>query len=452
MQFFWLYMDELIGKGFGVLLILKMLVYMSTTLMPLAFPLAVLLASIMTFGNMGENFELVALKASGVSLLRIMRPLFIVMIGISAIAFFVSNNVIPIAHLKAYTLLYDLRNSKVSLSMREGQFNNEIQGYSIRIGSKSKDGKSIKDIIIYDQSQGMGNDKMILAKEGEMISSPDKRYLIFRLKDGWRYEEAINGKGGQNSYSQIRMHFKESDKVFDMSSFKVQNTDENTMKGGQAMMNVAQLRAEIDSIHRSRPYEAERYNYELKNYLSVKSDYAKELKNKIPSKTPSLYKGLFLSRVPDSLKQQVVDIAESQARSTKLFTDVSAKTFEINNDKLTNFLIEFHRKFSLSFACLLLYLIGAPLGAIIRKGGIGLPLIVAVVFFVAYFITSKTGENLATTKDVPPYFGMWMSSLMLLPFAFIFIRAALNDSKMFSKEWYTRNFGVVVQLFRKKSK
>jgi lipopolysaccharide export system permease protein len=158
-------MDELIGKGFGVILILKMLVYMSTTLVPLALPLAVLLASIMTFGNMGENYELVAIKSSGVSLLRIMRPLFIVMIFISGFAFFVSNNLIPVASLKAYTLLYDLRNSKLSLSMREGQFNKEINGYAIRVGSKSKDGNLIKDIIIYDNSAGVGNDKLILAKE-----------------------------------------------------------------------------------------------------------------------------------------------------------------------------------------------------------------------------------------------------------------------------------------------
>lgn len=333
--------------------------------------------------------------------------------------------------------------------MREGQFNNEISGYAIRVGSKSKDGKQIKNIIIYDNSGGVGNDKLILAKEGEMISSPDKRYLIFRLRDGWRYEEAINGKGGTNSYSQIRMHFKESDKVFDMSSFKVQKTDENTMKGGQAMMNVSQLIVNIDSVKKSRPREAERYSYEMKNYLSIKADFAPELKQKIAQSAATNYQGTFLNHVPDSLRRQVVEIAESQARSAKLYTDVTSKTFEIYDDQMTSLLIELHRKFSLSFACLLLYLIGAPLGAIIRKGGIGLPLIVAVVFFVAYFITSKTGESLASTKDVPPYFGMWMSTLMLLPFAFVFIRAALNDSKMFSKDWYTRNIDKLIVIVKR---
>jgi lipopolysaccharide export system permease protein len=194
----------------------------------------------------------------------------------------------------------------------------------------------------------------------------------------------------------------------------------------------------------------ERYNYELKNYLSIKADFADSIKKRMPLEQTVPYEGNFLSRIPDSMKTRVLEIAESQARSTKLFTDVTAKTFEIYEDQLTNYWIELHRKFSLSFACLLLYLIGAPLGAIIRKGGIGLPLIVAVIFFVAYFIASKTGESLATTKDVSPALGMWMSSLILLPFAFIFIRAARNDSKMFSREWYTRNFSKLIRFISKK--
>lgn len=454
MQFFWLYMDELIGKGFGVLLILQLLVYMSATLVPLALPLAVLLASIMTFGALGENYELVAIKSSGISLLRIMRPLFLLMVLISGLAFLFSNNIIPVANLKAYTLLYDLRNSKLSLSLREGQFNNEINGYAIRVGSKSKDGRTINNVIIYDNTAGIGNDKLVLAESGEMIPSPDKRYLIFRLRNGWRYEEMVNGRSGNNSHAQIRMNFKQYDKVFDMSAFtKVQKTDENTMKGGQAMMNIAQLNENIDSAHKSKPREAERYNQEMKTYYSFRTDYKPQLDKKIAAAGTELsYEGNFLTQIPDSLRKQVLEIAESQTRSAKLYTDVTAKTFELYDNQLTNLLIEWHRKFSLSFACLLLYLIGAPLGAIIRKGGIGLPLIIAVIFFVAYFITSKTGESLSSTNKVPPYIGMWLSTLMLLPFAFIFIREARNDSKLFSKEWYTRTIvRFVPEIFKRKN-
>jgi lipopolysaccharide export system permease protein len=440
MQFFWLYMDELIGKGFGVGLILQLLVYMSATLVPLALPLAVLLASIMTFGNLGENYELVAIKSSGISLLRIMRPLFITMLVISAFAFFFSNNIIPVANLKAYTLLCDLRGSKLSLSIREGQFNNEISGYAIRVGSKSKDGKIIKNVIIYDNTGGVGNDKMVIAKEGEMISSPDKRYLIFRLKDGWRYEESVSSKNGSNNYTQMRMHFNQSDKIFDMSAFaSVRKTDENSMKGGQAMMNIAQLNDNMDSIRKSKPREAQRFNYELRSYLTLKSDSALAFKQKCANaQAKGAYIGSFISRVPDSLRKQVAEIAESQARSAKLYTEVTAKSMEVYNAQLINLDVEWHRKFAMSFACLLLYLIGAPLGAIIRKGGIGLPLIIAVIFFVLYFITSKTGESLATSQKLSPFWGMWLSTFMLLPFAFIFIRQARNDAKMFSKDFYLR--------------
>ena len=205
MQFFWLYMDELIGKGLGTWMIVQLLFYMSTTMVPLALPLGILLASIMTFGNMGENFELVAIKSAGISLLRFMRPLLLFIILIGGLAFLFNNNVIPFANLKALSLLYDLRNSKPALNIRAGQFNKDIKDYSIRVGEKDNDGKTIRNVLIYDHTSGMGNEKVVVAKEGEMIPSPDKQYLIFRLKDGWRYEEQVDNSQGQ-VYKQIRMY------------------------------------------------------------------------------------------------------------------------------------------------------------------------------------------------------------------------------------------------------
>lgn len=456
MQFFWLYMDELIGKGLGVGLILELLFFMSTTLVPMALPLAVLLASIMTFGSMGESYELVAIKSSGVSLLRVMRPLFVLMLGISALAFFFSNNIIPVANLKAYTLLYDLRNSKLSLSIREGQFNNEINGYAIRVGSKSKDGKTIKNVIIYDNSGGVGNDKLVLAKSGEMITSADKRYLIFRLYDGWRYEEMGNGRNNMDTkLSQYRMQFSQSDKIFDLSAFsKVKHSDESIFKGGQAMMNIVQLEQNIDSMKRNDSRTADNVTNYINTFITVCTPEEPVLKDKIAAlQTPTrTYKNNFSELFSDSLRKRIIDMAESQTRSAKMYIDIAAKDKELMDDLLTSFLIEWHRKFSLSLACLLLYLIGAPLGAIIRKGGIGLPLIIAVSFFVTYIIVSKTGEQLSKTHALMPYFGMWLSSLMLVPFAFVFIREARNDSRLFSKEWYTRTFSRLVQFLKKKDK
>lgn len=454
MQFFWVYMDELIGKGFGAGLVLQLLFYMSATLVPLALPLAVLLASIMTFGALGENYELIAIKSAGVSLLRIMQPLFLLMILVSGLAFFFSNNIIPIANLKAYTLLYDLRNSKVSLSLREGQFNKDISGFAIRVGSKSKNGDTLKDIIIYDNSAGPGNDKITLAKTGQLIRLSDQHALIFRLNDGWRYEEALNGQG-TNSYSQTRMGFQQYDKVFDMSGFTIRKSDENSMKSGQMMMNVAQLSRQIDTIRKNKVREVVRYDPEMQAYYSLAGKQKQELQAKIgksQSISTTASDGM-LGRIPDSLRKRALEVALANARSVKLYAEITSKMYDVLNDSIVAYNIEIHRKFSLSFACLLLFLVGAPLGAIIRKGGIGLPLVVAVIFFVAYFIASQTGETLSESKKLPPFIGMWLSTVALLPFAILFIRAARNDSKMFSKEWYVRMVNGLrsLPLFQKKT-
>ena len=201
MQFFWLYMDELIGKGLGIWMILQLLFYMSATMVPLALPLGILLASIMTFGSMGENFELVAIKSAGISLLRFLRPLLFFIIGIGAFAFFFNNNIIPVANLKALSLLYDLRNSKPTLNIRAGQFNRDIEGYSIRVGEKDEDGHTIRNVIVYDHTSGYGNDNVVLAKEGDMIPAPNKQFLIFRLKDGWRYSEGTSSRNNTFWYT-----------------------------------------------------------------------------------------------------------------------------------------------------------------------------------------------------------------------------------------------------------
>ena len=393
MQFFWLYMDELIGKGLGTWMIIQLLFYMSTTMVPMALPLGILLASIMTFGNMGENFELVAIKSAGISLLRFMRPLLIFIIFIGGLAFLFNNNVIPFANLKALSLLYDLRNSKPALNIRAGQFNKDIDGYSIRIGEKDRDGKTIRNVIIYDHSSGLGNDKVVIAKEGEMIPSPDKQFLIFRLKDGWRYDE--NFKNNNNVNKQIRMYFKQWDKVFDLSSFKLSRTNEDLFKDAYQMMDVGQLNDRIDSI--GRYYKRLEDNISIYmgphiTYLSNGEDRNVLLKNMAGVKaTGRNYDSTFLEFIPDSLKFQALQQAVSQVKNTEGLISISAFERKLQTENFLKFNVEWHRKFTLSFACVLLFLIGAPLGAIIRKGGLGMPLVIAVAFFVIFHIMSITG-------------------------------------------------------------
>lgn len=453
MQFFWLYMDELLGKGLGAWMILQLLFYMSTTLVPLALPLGIVLASIMTFGNLGENFELVAIKSAGISLLRFMRPLFFFIVLISGLAFLFNNNVIPYANLRALSLLYDLRNSKPAFNIKAGQFNDDIENYSIRVGEKDPDGKTIRNVIIYDHTSGLGNDKVTIAKEGEMLASEDKTFMIFRLKDGWRYEEYAD-KNGVEKYEQIRMHFKQWDKVFDLSSFKVQRTNQDLFKNAYQMMNVSQLSDEIDSMERYRQnLPVKMYGY-LSPYLSIINkdniDTFPKIYAGVKAK-PYIYDTSFINYIPDSLRQSVVQVTSTQARSSKNLVEVTLGDSVIKQMNYSTYRIEWHRKFTLSFACLLLFLIGAPLGAIIRKGGLGMPLVVAIAFFVVFHIMSITGEKLAKSEALDVWMGMWMATAMLLPIAVILIQQARNDSQIFSKEWYVRIWKTIAGFVKKRN-
>jgi lipopolysaccharide export system permease protein len=446
MQFFWLYMDELIGKGLGVWMIIQLLFYMSTTLVPLALPLGILLASIMTFGNMGENMELVAIKSAGISLLRFMRPLVVFIVITGAFAFFINNNVIPFANLKALSLLYDLRNSKPAFNIRAGQFNKGIEGFSIRVGKKDNDGRTIHDVLIYDHTSGSGNDKIVLARTGQMIPSPDKQFMIFRLKDGWRYEETNEG----NVHKQMRMYFKSWDKIFDLSSFRLTRTNEKLFKDSYQMMNVKQLNELIDSLQHTDTRIASNVSTYIGPYVTLmaqKEDSMKLVGKLDAVKVIPAYRDGFFGIVNDTLRKLVIEIATGNVRNAQGLLAVSSTEKELLLSNFMKFNIEWHRKFTLSFACLLLFLIGAPLGAIIRKGGIGMPLVIAVLFFVVFHIMSVTGEKLAKTESLYPWAGMWMSTAMLLPIAFFLINQARNDSQVLSKEWYLRILGKL-KLFK----
>jgi lipopolysaccharide export system permease protein len=452
MQFYWLYMDELIGKGLGVLLTVQLMVYMAATLFPIALPLGILLAAIMTFGNLGENFELVAIKSSGISLYRFMRPLTIFITIISILAFFFNNYIIPVTNLKSYSLLYDMRNQKPTMNITEGIFNKDIDGFSIRVGKKGKDGQTIKDIIIYDHSSGRGNDNVVLAEGGKMYPSKDNRYLIFELHNGWRYQED-NTNG---NHEQTRMHFGKWYKVFDLSKFAFTRTKEDLFKGNHEMMNVGQLNQNIDSLNKKIKIASGDVNRYLNPYFSL---YQRRHKDSIlyqqvakgEGKVTS-YKNSFFDLVPDSLRRKVVQTTESNLRNIQRLLVIVSSDAKIKEENITKFEIAWHKKYTLSFACILLFLIGAPLGAIIRKGGLGMPVVFAVFFFIIYFIISSTGEKLAQQNAVQPWYGMWLATGILLPIAFIIMATARNDSSVFNKEWYARVWLRLKTLFSKKGK
>jgi len=440
MQFFWLYMDEMIGKGISIWMLTQLLVYMSTTLVPLALPLSVLLSSIMTFGNMGENFELVAIKSSGISLLRFMRPLLLFIIFLSGLAFLFSNDVIPVANLKALSLLYDVRNSKPTLNIRPDQFNNDIPGYSIRVGSKDPEGNKIHDVVIYDQTSQVGNDKVVVAKEGEMIPSPNKQTLIFRLRDGWQYQEGYDRN--VHNFTQTRAHFAKYDILFDMSGFKFTRNNEDMFKANYQMENVSQLSDWLDSNKRDEARTATSVGAYLAPYVTF-DNKSKEndllVKNLKDNNYRTLrYDSSFLQLIPDSIRAIVMQTVVNNLHGFKSLADMSALDKKLKLENFQKYDVEWHRKFTLPFACILLFLIGAPLGAIIRKGGLGMPLVVAVFFFMTFHILNITGEKLAKSGAVVPWIGMWMSTAILLPLAGWLINAARKDSQVFNKELYLR--------------
>jgi lipopolysaccharide export system permease protein len=343
-----------------------------------------------------------------------------------------------------------MRNSKPALSIRAGQFNNDIDNYAIRVGYKDEDGKTIHNIMIYDHSDGLGNRKVVLANEGEMLPSADKQFLIFRLKDGWRYEEAANN-GSNANHTQIRMHFRRWDKFFDLSGFKMTRTNENLFKNAYQMMNVSQLSENIDSIKRSYTKLTNNINAFVGPYLTMLAEKKdkKPLLTALANMTVHLkkYDSTILQIIPDTFRVRTLQTTINQVRNSKSLLDATASDYKLQEENYKKYKIEWHRKFTLSFACVLLFLIGAPLGAIVRKGGIGMPLVIAVGFFVLFHIISMTGEKLAQAGALPPVAGMWMATTLLLPLAFVLINQARNDSQIFTKEWYIRTWNKIKNVF-----
>jgi lipopolysaccharide export system permease protein len=432
LQFFWLYIDDIVGKGLDMFTIGTFILYVSATLVPLALPLAVLLSSIMTFGNLGETFELVAIKSAGIPLLRFMRPLFITSLIICGIAFLFNNYFIPVAQLKMQTLKYDIIVSKPAFDIKEGVFYDKIDGYIIKIGKKEKDGSTIHDILIYQHNYNLLQDNAIVAKSGKMTISPDKKFLEFNLKNGWDYQE----KGPHNTLNTqlIRTGFEEYKKVFDLSSFKLNKTDDSTFKNNYQMLNMRQLSTTIDSLEKTNAS----YQKSSRTMLNTQIRILSYLDSPWKAHTPVAIADSFLKVIPDSLVRPVLDRAFNSISSIKSTTDISVVSYENDRTNLRMHLMAWHEKITMSIACLVLFMIGAPLGSIIRKGGIGLPLIFAVIFFVVFFLLNNFGRKFVKQDVMQPISGMWMATFVLLPVGIFLTYKAMSDSQLFNKEFYYR--------------
>ncbi len=439
MQFLWKYIDDLVGKGIDTIIIIKLMIYVSVTLVPLALPLSLLLSSLMTFGNLAEHFEITACKSAGVSLQRIMRPLIITAFLICGSAFYFSNYILPIANLKMNALLYDVRQQKPALLIKEGIFYNGIDGYSIRVGKKESDGQTLRNIMIYDHSENRGNTKLILAESGKMAMSDDERYLLLYLYKGSSYEEREN-KPGRSSRPLMRSEFEEELVRFDLSSFKMTRTNEQLFKDNYQMLNLRQLSFASDSLEKKIKDKQNEFYKVLTGMINIDTGKTQTAFVPLSNNTD------FIKYFPADRQKMIVSTATYSVRNLKNMTDDMVQDMEIKSKSLAKHQIEWQRKFTLSFACLILFFIGAPLGAIIKKGGLGTPVVVSIIFFLIYHIISISGEKFAREGVILPWKGMWLSSIILLPIGIFLTYKATTDSGLFDKDTYTRYFN---RLFKK---
>lgn len=436
MQSLWKYIDDLVGKDLDLLTIGNFLWYASASLLTLAMPIAILISSIMTFGNLGESFELVAIKAAGISLLRFMQPLTIVAILLCGVTFLFANYVIPYANLKFKTLYYDITYKKPAIDLKQGTFYTHIPGYAIKVGKKDSDGKTIHNVLIYEQ-QSLLQDNSIIAEKGRMSFSLDKKFLEFTLFNGYRYQERGNSMDTSSEF--IRLGFKEYKKLFDLSSLQMMNTPDSIFKNDTKMLSIRQLNVSIDTITKMQDSLEKKLKSELNaqlNYVILpESIWQKSTVSKPNSKIKK-----FSDLLPDSVKMSLYDNALQIANNMKTSYQFSGAELEGKRRDLRSNEVEWHRKFSLSLACLVLFFIGAPLGSIIRKGGLGMPLVVAIIFFLIFHLLNMFGEKFVKDDITTPFLGMWLSILVLAPLGALLTYKAMHDSQLFNKEFYYRFF------------
>lgn len=446
MQFLWKWVDELVGKGLDWHIVTELFFYASMSVVPLAIPMAVLLSSLMTFGNLAEHYELAALKSSGLSLMKIMRPLIFLVVGTTIGAFLFSNYVLPYTNLKMYSTLFDIRQQKPALNIKEGIFYNEIDDYSIRIRKISSDKIGLEDVMIYDHTEHMGNTTLTMAKTGEMFMTDDKRYLVISLHDGMSYKEYQNTANAAQTKPLIRAKFETQLLRLDLSDFEMQRTQEDLFKDNHQMLNGEQLLEYIDTV------KDEIIKDKMMFYPSIQSAYFSRSKSywnlsdslKITPETGELF-----TTFSKEEKLRVFDNALNTARNCKASAEYKVNEIEAEEKSIVRFEVEFWKKYSLSFACLIMFFVGAPLGAIIRKGGLGLPVVFAVVFFILFWIVTITFEKLSLKNTLPPSIGMWMGCVVFIPIAYLLTKKATADAGLFDIDGVFASF---LKLFKRKSK
>ena len=451
MNFLWTWVDELIGKGVEFSVMFKLLFFTSVTFVPMALPLAILLSSLMCFGNLGEYYELVAMKASGISTWKVMRPLLYFSLTMSVMGFFFSNNVMPVANLKMQSTLYDVTHKKMTLEVPEGVFYRGIDKYVIKIAKKSKDGNWMYDVMVYDHTDNKGNVKVTVADSGYMAMTHSQREMILTLYDGYNYTEMIDDKDYRTNRPFQKMAFKRQIVTFDMSQFDMKHMSEVAFNKHQTMLNIKQLNVAIDSLNLAYDNRMEHNNEALINrFQHLNADQElyeradKKLKKKkgdaIGNDTIPIFLWPLLSNIPEKERQPIISMALNSTTNMKESLSITTNSMRRDRTNIKKHEQVLNQKFTLSVACILFFFIGAPLGAIIRKGGLGMPVVVSVVFFVIYYVITIIGERVAVNGDMSVFLGAWISSIVLFPVGIFLTFKATTDADLLDAEAWRKFF------------
>ena len=524
MQTLWVYIDDIIGKGAGLAMISEFMVYLSISHFIMALPIAVLISSVMVMGNLAEHYELSSMKSAGVSLLRVMRPLMVACALIGLFSWFSANYITPVANLKFKSRLYDMRKQKPTLNMEEGIFNDDFEGYKIRIGEKGADNKTIKDVFIANHIATQ-RDRLneIIAKGGIMYNTPNKRFLVMELEEGQQFQEGNRYAGnGKSKAPFVRTSFKKYTKIFDMKEFDINRTDEELFRTHYSMLSIRQLQNAIDSIDKQMLDRRETTSSYINQYLNGIKPPKKD-SSKIETASSTKGKSIEIKKVnhQDSLvkiatatkkeqvnkklatKGQAITIEKSkipvkkrksnsnalklkskvaeqnidhpltdyeslletfsagkktayvtkaiqQARSIKSNADSAHRYLVKTGEKRIKHVFELHSKYAFATVCFVFLFIGAPMGALVRKGGFGYPLLIAIIFFMLFITLTLTFKRMAEALVVPTLLAVWLPNLIILPIGFFLTYKAMNDSKVFDAARIRSFFQQILARFQKK--
>lgn len=443
MLFLWKYIDDLIGKGLEWHVTARLLFYSLADLIPNALPLAILISSLMTFGNLSESYEMVALKASGVSIYRALRPVFIIICILSLVTFYISNILIPIANLEAKSLLFDVRNKKPAFDLKEGIFYDGVDGYQIKVGKKNKDNETIEDVLIYEFIPGNSQLNIVKAENGNMKLSDDKRMLYFTLNNGVRYEELVNNVDYNKTLPSTITYFDRQKITFDLSNLDLKQTDKELFKGSAAMMNINELQKAIDSLKN----EVLKKQNSTRDYLRPYYTDPRYLNQGNVNDSPTLVSDTIINNFSKERRYNLLEMALNTTRNLKSLAESGTNQLEMLKEDIQNYNVKWHEKFTLSFIIIILFLIAAPLGTIIRKGGLGMPLVVSTLMYIFYHIINMIGIKMGREGVLPEWLGAWVASIILLPVGLFILYKASKESAIFDKEKYQKMVEKLIQFF-----